>query len=67
MKRLRPDRRPRWNDPDLPCVRDYRMADGTRKQEVDPSYEQRYRAHMVQSSDTPSWRDDPTYNLRRRK
>lgn len=63
----KPDLRPSWKDPFLPCIRDYRFANGQRKIEVDPAYEQRYRAMLVQSSDNPDWRHDETYNARRRK
>lgn len=60
------DSRPRWNDPDLKCVRNYKMADGRRMTEVDPDYERRYREFMMTSPDQPNWRQDPTYNLRKR-
>lgn len=64
-RKLTPDDRPRWNDPTLPCIRDYRMANGERKTEVDPDYEHRYREMLVSASDNPNWRNDPTYNLRK--
>ena len=67
MKRAVPDNRPDWRDPEMPVIRDYRMANGTRKTEVDPDYEHRYREMLVSTSDNPSWRDDPTYNMKRKK
>lgn len=66
MKRPRPDTRPKWNDPDLLVIRDYKMRNGERIIEVDPDYERRYRAHMVEQSEQVPWRYDPTYNLRRK-
>lgn len=64
---LKPDRRPSWMDPDLPVIREYRMANGTVKTEVDSNYEQRYRAHMMQASEQPDWRSDSTYNARKKR
>lgn len=68
MKRPKsiPDTRPHWSDPDLPCIRDYRMIDGSRKTEVDPDYERRYREHLMQISQHPSWKQDPTYHMKRK-
>lgn len=67
MKRQRPDTRLDWRDPNMPVLREYRMGDGSVKHLVDPNYEQRYRDMLVHSASTPSWRDDPTYNLKRQK
>jgi hypothetical protein len=69
MKRQppRPDTRPDWRDPNLPVIRDYRMGDGSRKTEVDPDYEHRYREHMMSAAPHPDYKRDPTYNLRRKK
>ena len=67
MKRPRPDLRPSWRDPALLVVRNYRMADGSCKIEVDPDYERRYREHCINNAVQPEWREDPTYNLKRRK
>lgn len=60
-----PDTRPNWRDPNLPCIRDYRMGNGERKIEIDPDYEHRYRAHMMEAAPHPSWRNDPTYNMKK--
>ncbi len=62
-----PDTRPDWRDPDMPVLRKYRMGNGSTKTEVDPDYEHRYREHLMQVSEHPNYRDDPTYNLNRRK
>ncbi len=68
MKRTRkPDQRPSCNDPNLPCIRRYTMADGTIRTEVDPDYERRYRAHLISIDTRPTYDRDPTYNMRRTK
>lgn len=59
--------KPDWRDPNMPVIRNYRMADGSRKVEVDPDYEHRYRAHMMSAAEQPYYRDDPTYNLNRKE
>lgn len=56
-----------WRDPAMPVIRNYRMPNGTRKVEVDPDYEQRYREFLISSTAEPSYRKDPTYNLRKPK
>lgn len=66
-KRLRPDLRPKSTSPNLPCIRDYRMGDGTTRTEIDPDYERRYRGHLMQTSAHPGWRQDPTYEMKRNK
>ena len=53
-------------DPNMPVIRDYIMPNGTRRTVVDPDYERRYREHIMQTSAAPNWRNDPTYNLRRK-
>lgn len=69
MRRLRPDTRLSWRDPDMPVLRDYKMGDGSRKNLVDPDYERRYREFMITAcgDQYPSWRNDPTYNLRKKR
>lgn len=66
-KRQRIIPRPSWNDPALPCIRAYKMWDGSKRTEADPDYERRYRQHQIETADHPGWRDDPTYELRRKK
>lgn len=56
-----------WHDPQMPVIRDYRMGDGSRRTIIDPDYEHRYREHLMQTSAHPSWKQDPTYNLKRTK
>lgn len=66
MKRPKPDLRPSWRDPNLLCERQYKMPDGTLRTQVDPDYEHRYREFLMETSTHPSWRNDPTYNMRRK-
>lgn len=56
-----------WRDPSMPVVRSYKMRDGTLRTEVDPDYEHRYREHMMTAAEQPGYKNDPTYNLNRRK
>lgn len=58
---------PNWRDPNMPVIRHYVMSNGTIRTEADPDYERRYREHMMQVAPMPDWRQDPTYNLRRKK
>lgn len=62
-----PDLRPNWRDPAMPVNRDYRMGDGLVKTVVDPDYEHRYRAHMMEAAPHPHWKDDPSYNWSKKK
>lgn len=66
-QRKTPDTRPDWRDPDMPVLRDYAMRDGSKKVIVDPDYERRYRAHMIETAPFENWRNDPTYELRKRR
>lgn len=67
MKRPRPDNRPSWRDPNMPVMRDYRMGDGTIRNVVDPDYERRYREMLMQTTAHESWRNDPTYDLKKQR
>lgn len=51
----------------MPALRDYRFANGKIMNEVDPTYEQRYRAMLIATADYPEWHSDPTYNLRKHR
>lgn len=55
-----------WRDPLMPVVRNYRFANGKAMTEVDPDYEHRYREHMMKEALQPSFRNDPTYERRRK-
>ncbi len=50
----------------MPVSRRYLMLDGTKVTEVDPTYERRYREHMMNTAAQPCWRNDPTYNMRKK-
>lgn len=67
MRKPRPDLRLSWRDPQMPVLRDYKMGDGSVKHIVDPDYEHRYREFMMHSSNAIDWRNDPTYNLKRKR
>ncbi len=67
MKRLSPDHRLPWRDPAMPVLRDYKMADGSIRNVVDPDYERRYREMLVETSQEPGWKQDPTYNMKRKR
>lgn len=54
-----PDTRPHWSDPDLPVFGKSGRAIPAEKQQI--------VAKMRMKSDDPDYRDDPTYNLRRKK
>jgi hypothetical protein len=63
-RRKHSDHRHHFDAPFLPCIRDYRMGDGSRKSEVDPEYESRYREHLMQTTPHPTWKSDPTYHMK---
>lgn len=65
-KRSIPDSRPDWRDPNMPVIRNYKMGNGKQITEVDQDYEHRYREHLMQVSDNPGYKIDPTYNMRKR-
>lgn len=67
MKRSRPDTRPSWRDPAIPVLRDYKMADGTKRTIIDPDYERRYREMLMQTSAHPHYKLDPTYDLKKQR
>lgn len=66
-RRAPPDTRPRWNDPALPCIREYRFANGKVLTEVDPDYERRYREHMMEAAAHPRWDQDEIYYARKKR
>ncbi len=66
-RRLPPDLRPDWRDPNMPVMRDYKMGDGSTRTIISPDYEHRYREMLMETTRLPSWRQDPTYDLRKPK
>lgn len=66
-KRLPPDHRLSWHDPAMPVLRDYKMGNGEVRNVIDPEYERRYREMLVQTSVEPSWKNDPTYDMRKKR
>ena len=65
------DRRLDWRDPQMPVYRGYHLGNGRFVEFADPDYERRYREHKMEVERVerryPDWRNDPTYNLRRKK
>lgn len=58
-QRPKPDNRLDWRDPEMPVL-------GKSGREIDHrKMEQRAQMGLVMARE-PSWRDDPTYNLRRK-
>lgn len=58
--RLPPDTRLHWDDPDLPFF-------NSKGKPVPADRAQAGFAILVETQYTPSWRNDPTYNLRRKR
>ena len=58
---------PNWRDPEMPVLREYLMADGTKRTWVEPNYERRYREHMMSTAAQPHHTSDPSYNWSTRK
>lgn len=67
MKRLPPDHRLKWNDPQMPVLRSYRMTDGSLRTIIDPEYERGYREFLMETTKHPSYKTDPTYDMRKDK
>lgn len=62
-----PDRRPSWRDPNLPVQRNYLLRDGRQLTSVTPEFETEFRKFLMETTAQPSWKNDPTYDLRRKK
>lgn len=62
-RRLPPDTRPDWRDPNMPVIRRYTFGDGTTRTDIDPDYERRYREHLISIDSRPDYHRDPTYNM----
>ena len=63
-KSLSPDPRPNWRDPNMPCLVSTKSLGMT---EWAPERVQRVSAAKLNICNEPSWRNDPTYNLRKPK
>lgn len=66
-KRPRSDHRLSWRDPLMPVLRSYRMADGTLRTLIDPEYERGYREFLMETTSHPSYKTDPTYDLKKQR
>jgi hypothetical protein len=57
-----------WRNPEMPVIRDGIDNFTGKKAELALSpYEQQQMSEGNMACQKPSWRDDPTYNMRRRK
>jgi hypothetical protein len=65
LKRRLPDTRLNWRDPDMPVLR---LNNKREMIEVSPEYIHSYYDRKMASLDNiaPSWRHDPTYDLRKK-
>jgi hypothetical protein len=59
----KPDKRLDWRDPDMPVLR----AMDTGMEALSPEEESAYSADVMVRSIEPTWRNDPTYNLAKRR
>lgn len=57
-KPLPPDTRLSWRDPNMPLIRKGREIDH-KKMEI-------YAKLAIERSPEPNWRNDPTYNMRKK-
>lgn len=69
-RKLPPDTRLDWRDPNMPVLREMEFAFGVRRLvEVPPEEEQEYFAEKMRdrrpNPTAPLWYDDDTYNLAR--
>ena len=67
-ERLRPDERPHWTDPDLPCwFPELMFSDGSKRSLYMPAdFAQRNAQKNMERHGDQHWTKDPTYDLRRR-
>lgn len=70
-RRQEPDNRLDWRDPRMPVLRrPWVEVLGTferREQMMTPEQSSELATESFRESDGPDWRNDPTYNLRRRR
>lgn len=67
MKRRQPppDTRPDWRDPDMPVLM-HRKSTG-KLDAVAPAIATKVAKYRVENDPVPSWRNDPTYHMRKPK
>jgi hypothetical protein len=63
-RRLEPDLRPDWRDPNMPCFVSTKSQGMT---EWAPNRVQRVAAAKLNFVNEPSWRNDPTYNMKAKR
>ena len=65
--RSRPDRRLDWRDPEMPCLREYKVEDADCNiiergmDEVRPQEVSQVATQDLGETGEPSWRNDPSY------
>lgn len=65
IRRRSGDTRPDPTDPNMPVL--IQMADTNQLEPFPPDEAQAAFKHWHENNEEPSWRDDPTYNLRKKK
>lgn len=65
-RKLPPDTRLDWRDPDMPIIRKVTLQDGTEEvREIASKYIEQYYANKISNYhywNEGNWRDDPSYN-----
>ena len=69
IKRPKTDVRLDWRDPNMPVLRYGKFGNFVGTKEVAPQDIQRYYAAKLAQigSQMPDWKDDPTYDLKKKK
>lgn len=67
-KRLPPDDRLDWRDPEMPVIRKVTIQGREEVREIPPKYIEQYYKNKIFGAyyDAPNWRDDPSYNWNRK-
>lgn len=64
-RRPRPDTRPSWRDLDMPVL--VAMSDTGELEPFPPDEVQAANKVWLENNTEPYWKDDPTYNLKRKR
>lgn len=68
-KKLPPDKRLDWRDPNMPCLcmGRYNKNEEFRLIEVRPDIRSQVSRNAMNTAGEPDWRNDPTYNMKTKK
>ena len=67
-ERLRPDTRPRWNDPDLKPFELVMFSDGIEREAYIPAdMHKKFAEDRMGKGDSRYWTTDPTYDLKKKR